>query len=50
MRALSALDIAILICSHQPSAMTTATRLTALIGGQLREHGQMANINQGDEK
>ena len=48
MTSLTELNIAILICSHQPSAMANATRFTALIGGYLREHSHEANINQGE--
>jgi ATP-binding cassette, subfamily B, bacterial CvaB/MchF/RaxB len=47
--ALCALNIAILICSHQPSAMTRASRFTVLLDGILREHSQPATINQGEE-
>ena len=43
MTSLSELNIAILICSHQPSAIAYASRLTVLLDGQLLEHaGQPA--------
>ncbi|TSB04948.1 peptidase domain-containing ABC transporter [Sphingorhabdus contaminans] len=38
MQSLAELNIAILICSHQPSAISHAQRLVALLGGQLVEH------------
>ena len=48
-KSLTELNIAILICSHQPSAIAHATRLTALLGGQLLEKsGQLANSNGED--
>jgi ATP-binding cassette, subfamily B, bacterial CvaB/MchF/RaxB len=49
MKSLTELNIAILICSHQPSAISHATRLTALWGGQLLEKsGQPANLKGQD--
>jgi ATP-binding cassette subfamily B protein RaxB len=49
MKSLTELNIAILICSHQPSAIAFATRLTVLLDGQLLENtGHPAN-RKGDE-
>lgn len=45
MKSLTELNIAILICSHQPSAISHAQRLVALLGGQLLENnGRMVNV------
>lgn len=45
MKSLTELNIAILICSHQPSAISHAQRLVALLGGQLMENnGRMVNV------
>jgi ATP-binding cassette subfamily B protein RaxB len=44
MRSLTELKIAILICSHQPSAIAHASRLMVLVDGQLLENpGHPAN-------
>jgi ATP-binding cassette subfamily B protein RaxB len=49
MKSLTELNIAILICSHQPSAISHASRLMLLMDGQLLENpGQPAN-RKGDE-
>lgn len=49
MKSLTELNIAILICSHQPSAISHALRLMMLVDGQLLENpGQPAN-RRGDE-
>jgi ATP-binding cassette, subfamily B, bacterial CvaB/MchF/RaxB len=45
MKSLTEPNIAILICSHQPSAISHAQRLVALLGGQLVENnGRMVNV------
>jgi ABC-type multidrug transport system ATPase subunit len=44
MTSLAELNIAILICSHQPSAIAFASRLMVLVDGQLLENtGHPAN-------
>jgi ATP-binding cassette subfamily B protein RaxB len=49
MTSLVELNIAILVCSHQPSAIAHASRLMVLVDGQLLEHtGQPAN-REGNE-
>jgi ATP-binding cassette, subfamily B, bacterial CvaB/MchF/RaxB len=50
MKSLTELNIAILICSHQPSAISHATRLTALLGGQLLEKSGQLAINEEGKK
>jgi ABC-type glutathione transport system ATPase component len=50
MTSLTELNIAILICSHQPSAIAFASRLMVLLDGQLLEHtGHPANNREGNE-
>jgi ABC-type multidrug transport system fused ATPase/permease subunit len=50
MTSLAELNIAILICSHQPSAIAHASRLMVLLDGQLLEHtGHPANNREGNE-
>lgn len=47
MKSLTELNIAILICSHQPSAISHAQRLVALLGGQLVERSGPPVTKQG---
>lgn len=49
MQSLKELNIAILICSHQPSALSHAKRHTALLNGMLLEHKGHTVHKQGDK-
>jgi ABC-type multidrug transport system ATPase subunit len=49
MTSLTELNIAILICSHQPSAIAHASRLMLLMDGQLLENTGQPAKREGDE-
>jgi ATP-binding cassette subfamily B protein RaxB len=49
MTSLTELNIAILICSHQPSAIAFASRLMVLVDGQLLEHTGQPAKREGNE-
>jgi ATP-binding cassette subfamily B protein RaxB len=49
MKSLTELNIAILICSHQPSAIAHASRLMLLMDGQLLENTGQPAKREGDE-
>ena len=49
MKSLTELNIAILICSHQPSAIAHASRLMVLLDGQLLENTGHPAKREGDE-
>jgi ATP-binding cassette subfamily B protein RaxB len=49
MKSLTELNIAILICSHQPSAVAHASRLMLLMDGQLLENPGQPAKREGDE-
>jgi ABC-type multidrug transport system fused ATPase/permease subunit len=49
MTSLAELNIAILICSHQPSAIAHSSRLMVLLDGQLLEHTVHPANREGNE-